>query len=219
MITTKIIFDRQKRAKKYGEGNIEVRFIVDRKAFYIGTGIHVRPREWAAGMIVNRPDATVLNERLGTIYEKVCKEVNRCIAAGQTVSTEAIKRGVWGVKESVSQGPVFLEWLGKQVGLLTLAEGTVKHYRTLLERLNEFDTIRRWEDVTVENIHGFDAWLHQRTNKAGEHISDAGVYKYHKCLKAMLNRAHMYGKIAENPYDRAKFKRGDKQSVEYLTEE
>ena len=57
---------------------------------------------------------------------------------------------------------------------------------------------------------------------AGEqekYISDGAVYTYHKCLKAILNRAVLFGKIEYNPYDRLRgqFKRGDKESVEYLT--
>ena len=51
-------------------------------------------------------------------------------------------------------------------------------------------------------------------------LSDAAIYNYHKCLKALLNRALSFGKIDANPYDRlkGKFKRGEKENVEYLTE-
>ena len=60
-------------------------------------------------------------------------------------------------------------------------------------------------------------------NEAGqpELISDSGVYNYHKCLKALLNRAKEFGRIADSPYNslRGKFRRGDKDNVEYLTEE
>ena len=219
MITTKLIFDRKNKARKSGEGVVEIRLTVERKTCYISTGVYLREREWAAGMVVNRPDAQTLNERLAMLFEKANQEVNRCIMSGMEVSAEQIRRNVWKSQESITSGPAFLEWLDKQVAALTLCEGTVKHYRTLLSRLREYDGIRRWEDVTVENIHGFDAWLHKRELGTGTRISDAGVYKYHKCLKAMLNRAHMYGKISENPYDRTKFKRGDKQNVDYLTED
>jgi integrase len=53
-----------------------------------------------------------------------------------------------------------------------------------------------------------------------ERISDGGIYNYHKCLKALLNRALTFGMLDANPYDRlkGKFKRGDRSSVEYLTE-
>jgi integrase len=39
-------------------------------------------------------------------------------------------------------------------------------------------------------------------------------------MKVLLRRAHLFGKIESNPYEKLKghFKRGDKENVEYLTE-
>ena len=220
MITTKIVFDRKKRAKKDGHGTIEIRVTVSRHTYYISTGVRVREREWKAGMVVNRPDAHSLNERLGVIYEKVCASANDCIRQGKPISTEAIKRDVWGVNEAMSDDPLFLEWVEKQIEVLTVAYGTKKQYRTLLHRLTEFGKMAKWADVTAENIVEFDAWLHQRRKKSGEAIIDAAVFKYHRNLKALLNRAVTFEKIDRNPYEllKGKFKRGDKENVEYLTE-
>ena len=220
MITTKIVFDRKKRAKRDGHGTIEIRVTVSRHTYYISTGVRVREREWKAGMVVNRPDAHSLNERLGVIYEKVCASANDCIRQGKPISTEAIKRDVWGVNEAMSDDPLFLEWVEKQIEVLTVAYGTKKQYRTLLHRLTEFGKMAKWADVTAENIVEFDAWLHQRRKKSGEAIIDAAVFKYHRSLKALLNRAVTFEKIDRNPYEllKGKFKRGDKENVEYLTE-
>ena len=220
MITTKIVFDRKKRAKRDGHGTIEIRVTVSRHTYYISTGVRVREREWKAGMVVNRPDAHSLNERLGVIYEKVCASANDCIRQGKPISTEAIKRDVWGVNEAMSDDPLFLEWVEKQIEVLTVAYGTKKQYRTLLHRLTEFWKMAKWADVTAENIVEFDAWLHQRRKKSGEAIIDAAVFKYHRSLKALLNRAVTFEKIDRNPYEllKGKFKRGDKENVEYLTE-
>ena len=220
MITTKIVFDRKKRAKRDGHGTIEIRVTVARHTYYISTGVRVREREWKAGMVVNRPDAHSLNERLGVIYEKVCASANDCIRQGKPISTEAIKRDVWGVNEAMSDDPLFLDWVEKQIEVLTVAFGTKKQYRTLLHRLTEFGKMAKWADVTAENIVEFDAWLHQRRKKSGEAIIDAAVFKYHRSLKALLNRAVTFEKIDRNPYEllKGKFKRGDKENVEYLTE-
>lgn len=220
MITTKIIYDRKKRAKTEGTGTIEVRVTVARRAYYISTGVRVREKEWKAGMIVNRPDAPVLNERLAIIYEIVDREANRCIKSGEPISTEILKAKVWPVKEAASVEPKFLEWVEKQVEQLTVAYGTRKQYRTLVTRLKEFCEIQRWQDVTAENICAFDAWLHHRKKKDGSTLIDSAVFKYHRSLKALLNRAVTFSKIERNPYEllRGKFKRGDRENVEYLTE-
>lgn len=220
MITTKIIYDRKKRAKTEGTGTIEVRVTVARRTIYISTGVRVREKEWKAGMVVNRPDAPVLNERLAIIYEIVDREANRCIRDGESINADALKAKVWPVKEAASDEPKFMEWVEKQVEQLTVAYGTRKQYRTLAHRLHEFGEMQRWHDVTAENICAFDAWLHHRQKKDGSTLIDSAVFKYHRSLKALLNRAVTFQKIERNPYEllRGKFKRGDRENVEYLTE-
>ena len=219
MITTKLIFDRKKQAKKDGTGTIEVRVIADRRAYYISTGVRIREREWRAGMIINRPDAQSLNERIAIICQIIDSEVNRCIEANLAINTENLKNKVWAVKDTMSNEPSFLDWLDHQTEILNLSAGTIKHYVTLHTRLTEYGKIKRWGDLTTENIIEFDAWLHKRKLSTGEAITDAAVYKYHKCLKAILNRAVMFDKIDKNPYDPLKFKRGESENIEYLTED
>lgn len=219
MITTKLVFDRKKQAKKDGTGTIEVRVISDRRAYYISTGVRIREREWRAGMIINRPDAQSLNERIAIICQIIDTEVNRCIEANLAINTENLKNKVWAVKDTMSNDPSFLDWLDHQTEILNLSAGTIKHYVTLHTRLTEYGKIKRWGDLTTENISEFDAWLHKRKLSTGEAITDAAVYKYHKCLKAILNRAVMFDKIDRNPYDRLKFRRGESESIEYLTED
>ena len=220
MITTKIIFDRKKRAATEGTGTIEVRVTVARRTIYISTGVRVREREWKAGMVVNRTDAPALNERIAIIYEIVEREANRCIKAGEAISTEKLKAKVWPVKEAMDDDQKFIDWVESQIKMLTISPGTRKQYKTMLTRLTEFDKMKRWRDVTAENITLFDSWLHQRKKKDGTSIIDAAVYKYHRCLKALINRAVTFQKIDRNPYDllKGKFKRGDRENVEYLTE-
>lgn len=219
MITINIVFDRKKQAKRDGVGTLEIRLSVQRRSYYISTGIRVRANEWKAGRIVNRPDSDALNERLAVLYEKVSAEVNRCVDASEPISSEDIRKKVWNVKEAVSNNSTFMDWIDHQIAILNLAEGTLKHYRTLQVRLTEFGQINRWQDVTTENISEFDAWLHKRKLGNGEAITDAAVYKYHKCLKALLNRAVIFDKLDRNPYDRLKFRRGESENIEYLTEE
>lgn len=231
MITTKIIFDRRGWCKQKKQGIVEVRVTIDRKSIYISTGVHINKNEWAAGMVVNRPDAKMLNERLVIIYERTCHAVNESIKSGANIDTEAIKRMVWQVIEEQSSEPTFIRWVEEQIPMLGVKDGTAKHYFPMVTRLTEFGAMNRWQDVTVENIANFDAWLHCITKplsdarrKAGakpEKLSDAAIYNYHKCLKALLNRALSFGKIDANPYDRlkGKFKRGERENPEYLTEE
>ena len=231
MITQKIVFDRRKTASRTREGIIEIRVIIDRKAIYLSTGVRVHKNEWAAGMIVNRPDAEVLNQRLAIMSEKVGRAVNDAVKQSVKLDTESVKQAVWQFVESQTDEPTFVSWCEKQIPLLGISDGTAKHYKPLITKLTEYGKMNKWQDLTVENIANFDAWLHQQTKplsdarrKAGakpEKLSDAAVYNYHKCMKALLNRALSFGKIDANPYDRlkGKFKRGERENPEYLTED
>lgn len=229
MITTKLIFDRKKQASRQQPGTIEIRITADRHSYYITTGLRVLRSEFVAGQICNRPDADVLNERLLIVYKKTNEAINDCIKRGHFTIDYVRKRVNLGVDDAVSE-TTFLDWIEKQISMLNIVEGTRKHYRTLHTRLTEWGGMKTWDDVTVENIFNFDAWLHTLTKpisdeqlKAGakpEKIGDGAVYNYHKCLKHLLKRADMFGKIERNPYEklRGQFNRGDKENVEFLTE-
>ena len=181
-------------------------------------------------MIVNRPDADALRTRLNIIYHKIEAEINAAINEGSKIDVADIKRRAWVLMADESSTS-FLEWCRDQLEQLTYSEGTLKHYQTMLARLYDFDTIRRWSDVTVENIYKWDAYLHKinkpqsdadiKAGKPAEPISDGAIYNYHKCLKALLNRAVLFDRIKQNPYDRlkGKFKRGDRERIDYLTDE
>lgn len=230
MITTDIVWDHRRRTKDGAEGPLEIRVTVDRKSYHINTGIKVRKTEFKAGTIVNRPDADTLRTRLNLILNKIEDEINQAIADGRQIVVADVRRRAWAMVQDESSTS-FLEWCRDQTERMTLAEGTVKHYRTMLSRLHDFDGIRRWSDITVENICKWDAWLHRlekpqsdgekKAGKPVETISDAAIFNYHKCLKALLSRAVLFDRLQQNPYDRLRgqFKRGDRERIDFLTDE
>ena len=228
--TNAIVWDHRGRVPQGGKGQVEIRITIDRKSYHFGTGIKVHKSELVAGQIINCPGADELNKRVGIIYTKVLACVNEAIENGAGINTEDIRRKVWKMVESYSDEPTLLNWIEEQIPKLNIKEGTKKHYRTLLTRMKEYNQLRQWRDVTIESIVNFDAWLHTLTNEENEMgamalgrldkgLSDQTIYNYHKNLKALLRRAFLFNKIESNPYDKLKghFKRGEKESVEYLT--
>lgn len=227
--STAVVFDRKHKADKDTEGLLEIRITIGRKSYYISTGIRVYAREWM-GTVMYRPDADALNERLGMLVRRVAEEVNDCMANHREVVAAQIREKIWEAKRQPS-GNEMIEWFEDQLPLLKIKPGTMKHYSTLLMRLREFGRLRAWADLTVENVELFDWWLHQlkkpqsdvevKAGKEVELLGDGAVYNYHKCLKAIVRRALRFGIIDVNPYDRltGHFPRGDKENVEYLTDE
>ena len=217
MITTAIVFDHRARVKKGKEGPLEVRLTIDRKPYYINTGIRVCARQWAFDKVINHPQADALNERLGILLDKIMKEVNFLIKNHIEIDVAKIRNHAW----SSSQSDDFLVWLKEEVKMLRVKPGTMKHYNALVLRIQAFGRMQDWSDITAENIYKLDAYLRELPGRDNARISACGVYNYHKCFRNLLRRAERIGLIASNPYHKlnGEFPRGDKENTEYLTED
>lgn len=232
MIQTNFVWDWRKRTRGNAPGPVEIRVTVNRKIYYIGTGVRCTRSQWKANHISGSGDDAGLNDRLSLVLHIVNSYLNECIENHADVDVMEARRRVYELdRKNEAGGSPMLDWLAAQTDTLNLKGGTLKHYDTLKRRLDEFGKLRRWEDLTVELIYEWDAWLHglakpqtKAAAKMGlkpEKLSDGAVYNYHKCLKALINRAVKVGKIDANPYDRIRgeFRRGDRENVEYLTED
>lgn len=226
------MFDHRNRTSAGKEGPVEVRITHNRKTYYIPTGVRVRRSEFAFQSIINRGDSDELNRQLKVLVQKITGVVTAMLEAGEALDAAEVKRRVWSPEQKKKKDVnEVVAWMQEQLPLLRLRDGTVKHYRPLFVRLTAFSEISQWCDLTIENIYKFDAYLHslrkeltdaeKKKGVKAEPLSDAGVYTYHKCFRALLTRAYKMGVIDANPYDRLKgeFSRGEKQSMDYLTEE
>lgn len=230
MITTSLTFDHRMRTPKSKQGPIEVRITFHRKSYYVNTGVKVLRSEWDGFSVINRFDSDELNERLQLLRRKTEVVINNRIAEGRPFDAREIKDAIFQAADGIINAQDdFLDWCEEQTGQLNIKEVTRKHYSTMLTRLREFGEIKGWKDLTVEKIYQWDAFLRSLEKSPcnpfistkGEKISMGAVHNYHKCLKALLYRAERFGIIDKNPYSRlhGEFSRGEKQSVEYLTEE
>ena len=189
-----------------------------RKSRYVNTGVKVLRNEWRDGEVVNRPDAILLNERVRAVRARIEGIVNAAIADGRPVDIDAMRETVADCQD---ERPV-LTWMAEQIEVLNVGEGTRKHYRTLMCRLDEWGGMCLWKDVTAAKLYEWDAWLHGlRDDAGGKVLCPASVYNYHKNLKALLVRAVKFGKIERSPYEavRGEFRREDKETLEFLTED
>jgi integrase len=235
MITLSIVFDHRGRTLKGEEGPVEVRVTVNRKPYYINTGVRVRKNRFVAGTIKDTQDtidADILNERLRIVASLVEQEVNRCLDERREIDVADIRRKVWSMGVSSDGDDTGLvDWIRERSATLNVSKSTRMKYMTLCNRMVDYGKILRWQDLSVEAIYDFDAWLHAQDVRLTENqlrrgveprkMGDTGVSAYHKSLRAMLNRALRMGKIQVNPYDRLRgeFKHSKREVTEYLTEE
>ena len=226
--TISIIYDHRRRASDDKEAPVEVRIVVNRKPYYITTGVRVRRSEWA-GSVVNRPDANALNDRLWFILSRITEEITAMQRENLSLDVAVIRGKVF--TETATEKPdALLRWLEKEIPLLPIGEGTRRRYDVLLNRLEQYGGIKKWSDLTTENLYAFDRWLHNidkpqsnadKQNGVKKKIGDAAVYNYHRTLRSMLTRAVKFGLLEANPYERVRgeFRKGINENVEYLTEE
>ena len=237
MIRISLVYDHHKRTPKGEEGPVEVRVTVNRKPYYINTGVRVRKDRLVGNCIRDDDhsnDADLLNERLTTIIGLVEKEVNRCLEQRIPINVADIRDRVWdvtAVEKDDGDEPTLIKWIKDYVATADMAKNTKLHYLTVVRRLLEYGKILRWEHLTVDNIYAWDVWLrHQevpltKNQKAAglepQLISIDSVYNYHKYLKSAINKAMKFRILAVNPYDQLKgtFKRTKRDVVDYLTEE
>jgi integrase len=237
MIRISLVYDHHKRTPKGEEGPVEVRVTVNRKPYYINTGVRVRAERLVGNCIrddEHSNDADLLNERLTTIIGLVEKEVNRCLEQRMPINVADIRDRVWDItadKKDDGDEPTLIKWIKDYVATADMAKNTRLHYLTVTRRLMEYGKILRWEHLTVDNIYAWDVWLrHQevpltKNQKAAgmepQLISSDSVYNYHKYLKSAINKAMKFRILAVNPYDQLKgvFKRSRRDVVDYLTED
>ena len=237
MITMSIVYDHRQRTKKGEEGPVEVRVTVNRKPYYINTGVRVPAHRFVAGTIRDDKDssnADVLNERLRVMAHLVELEVNKCMEERRPIDVVDIRRRVGDVdveSGNDNQEPTLVNWINEQIPMLNVSKATKQKYSALCNRLTMFGKLTRWEQLNTEVIYNFDAWLHQQekpltqtekeNGREPQKVGDAGVDSYHKSLRAMLNRAMKMGKINANPYDRLRgeFRCKKNEIINYLTEE
>ena len=236
MITLSLVYDHRGRTQKGEEGPVEVRVTVNRKPYYINTGVRVCKNRFVAGTIKDTNDtndADILNNRLKSVTAFVEQEVNKCLDERSEIDVAEIRRKVWslGVAQDGGDDTSLIDWIRERANLLSVSKGTRMKYYTLCNKMLEYGKITRWQDLSVEAIYDFDTWLHQQDVHLSENqlragmeprkMGDTGVSAYHKSLRAMLNRALKMGKIQSNPYDRLRgeFKHSKRETTEYLTED
>lgn len=235
MIKTAIIYNHRGRFGKDGTAPIEVRVTIDRRAYYISTGVNVCPRDWKFGKIVNVGDSDSLNERVAIMLERVDKVMNECLQEGEEHEIDfcEVRKRVFArdARRRVKDAEDMVAWMKDEVEKLDVRKGTQAHYRVAVAALEESGAMCKWSDLSVENVHRFDAWLHHikkhqtdaevKAGKPVQYIGQATVRNYHKDIRALIGRAMKFGLVKANPYDRMRgeIKRGDVERVEFLTKE
>lgn len=209
--TLRFVFDRKKVATKEKKGLVQIEVCSERKRKWIGTGVKVYADQWDdKRKVTARPDSLDLNMKLDLMMSNILEYVNSLIRRKVPFDFESFDVFLKNSSESDS----FIDFIVRRTDeRKDRAEGTIKHYRTLVKALEDFGRINYFHDLTRSNITMFDNYLRSKG------IKDTTVYGYHKNMKAYINEAIRFGIISENPYVGLKINRGKSDKRKYLTYE
>ena len=96
---------------------MEIRVTVNRKPYYINTGVRVQKERFVAGSIrdvAGTCDADDLNNRLTIISHMVEKEVNACLDERRPIDVTEIRQKVWSVVPAIADDkttPTMVDWI------------------------------------------------------------------------------------------------------------
>ncbi len=189
-----------------GLSKITIQVIVDRKKYYHQTSFKVRQDQFN-GEVVNHPHAKKINFQLKS---KVVEIEGRLI--------DAITKGA-DIKEAVtgqvdSKGLFFDFVTGLLVELKgKYSVGTLKHYKSLGNKVDEYSPDVPLVKMNVQFIQGFEGWLR------GKGIDGNTVQSNCKMLKAILNKAANKDLIDSSQFAKYKVPKYEQKMAEYLTED
>lgn len=213
----KVVFDRRHeiQEKGFGKLDIEVYFPSDKQRLFKTTPIKLAANQWDEKQqkVVHHPDAARINAALKRDISRLDELMSGIEDKGRKVTRASVKREMETAK--VKKRVEFLEWCREELASRELRYGTNKYHKSLFDAMERFGRLKRWRDLTPENIRAFDRFLHTEDPSRAQ----TTIYNYHKRLKSYINPAFQLGYIDDNPYNRVHFKCGHSKPRLPLTED
>lgn len=211
--TTRIIFDRNKRATRTTLGLVQIELSLNRKRKFISTGVKVYSHEWSdKAHVKSRTDCTSLNKRIEASWRNINDYITEQIESGREWDWDAFKSFL--DCKPVSAEKTFLAFVKDRMERRNdLRYGTLKHHRSWLRDFEKYGRIVSFRDITPANIRLYDEYLHKKDAK------QTTIYNYHKHLKSYINDAIEFELLQFNPYASVKIERGKSEELRYLTYE
>lgn len=195
--------------KKEALLQIEVRQINTSKKIYISTGIKLSPKQFSTNegfTCKNHPFALKITAKGRDIFNKVFSYAT----SDKCKKLSDVKN--WNKQNTNTNS--FLDFFKelKNTKALTLAYNTMKHHRSLLERLVKYGLFETFDDLTYENIMKFDTLLKE------DNLGQTTVYKNHSVLRSYIQEAINRGYLEVSPYNRYQPKKGKGEERLFLSE-
>lgn len=206
-----LIYDRKGKVASSGVGLVEVRVTWHGSRAYFSTAVKLRPSAWdPRQQLAKGNGSSTINYRLRAIRDRV-EVATADLWRDQRFSLAALRQKLQP-EQRADLAPA--EWIKAQIARRNIRESTKKQHLVMLRNFAASGFFDTWQQVTLSNIEKWDTML--RASSGVTHQST--VHSYHKRLKPYLRLAVRDGLIDSDPYALFKSSRGERGTVDYLTE-
>lgn len=190
-IAIRFLFDKRKEASKTKQGllQIEVRELGTNKCVLLSTGIKLYQNQFSDKMgftCKNHDIADSITETAHNIFNEIHE-----YALSDSCKTIKDVRG-WKNKESKE---LIIPFIEKEITKRNMQYNTLKAHITLVKKLENFNKIKIFSDLTYRNILEFD------TDMRSKNLNNVTINKMHSLFKMYIRLAVNQELINKNPYD------------------
>lgn len=205
--------DGKKRGKEYKEEalvQVEVRQDKTSKRAFVSTHVRVRPDQ----IQLDNPFKIKNHEKEKVLTRKamnIMRQVDAFVSSDRCKSISDVKLWDKDERNSMESVIVFIrhESIRENEGK---SLSTFSNLNSLISRIEEFNKIKTFKDITYANILDFDAHL-RKTIK-----SQPTLYKRHKDFERYIKLAIKKGITTYNPYNEFEVRKGKHKDPTFLTE-
>lgn len=218
--SVRFVFDRKnetgykkkvkgKKYKEVGLLQIEVRKDGTDKRVYISANIHIKPDQYSDknGFTCKNHDSA---KRLTGKAHDIFRKVEAFVMSEKCKDMTYVK--YWDSQELANL--TIIEFIESELSRKNVSMSVIKTNAALISRLKEYGKMNTFEDITYNNIIGFDAHLRKTIT------SEPTLYKRHSLFKGYINEAINRGIYnGVNPYNLFKPNKGKSKDPIFLNED
>lgn len=216
----KLIFDRRRRASSTKEGSVELRITYNGIQRFVTTGVRCLPKQWKNDQIINRFDATEVQNTLDLFVFQTRKIVNELLQQGSldmnTLVSDINRKLSRQASVNVPETRLLMDYMRERTAIRKFGrkQDTQERYDRFLRWFENWGGMVTLSDLTEMNILRMDAAL-------GDMQSYSKWHNYHRFLNSFILDAIDDGLMKRNPYKSIHIdKEPTKDALEkYLTKE
>lgn len=213
--SVKLVFDRKKKPTKDGLVTVEIQLCVSRdcrKYISLGATRATTPEERAT--YTAREDVQEHLQKYVNVLEAMHMLGEEMTTANLNAHLGITPKEHLTKKETaIPFNGNFIDFMHDSIMSERIEESTRKVRIVTLDSLVEFGKIRKFQDLTAENIRAYDAWLREDGTRC-----DVTIAGYHKRVRHYVAEVYERGWIDRNPYNLFTYPHGHHRERKPLTE-